>query len=169
MEPPTPESEFARSLMDNAVNHFDLSTYKYVVQYPIICAHIVSMSSCAACPVFGARPAGLRLLDLPISLRSTCGNTWQLARYRACMLLSKETGLPCVKSHPDLRCRQISSDTGNLAWHFGDVNGMPGSTAALRMPAFWSEDQPAPDSQPSVQASHCVVLARAAEHLFSGI
>lgn len=28
MEPPTPESEFARSLMDNAVTHFDLSTYK---------------------------------------------------------------------------------------------------------------------------------------------
>lgn len=94
MEPPTPESEFARSLMDNAVNHFDLSTYKYVEQYPIICAHIVSMSSCAACPVTGARPAGLRLLDLPISLRSTCGNTWQLrATELACFYSKRQVSL----------------------------------------------------------------------------
>ena len=42
MEPPTPESEFARSLMDNAVSHFDLSTYQCVELFPthLYCTHV---------------------------------------------------------------------------------------------------------------------------------
>ena len=87
MEPPTPESEFARSLMDNAVTHFDLSTYKYVQHFSIICACIILMSSCAACPVAGGRPTGLILFDLPGRLQGppvgTAGilRTAELARF----------------------------------------------------------------------------------------
>ena len=73
MEPPTPESEFARSLMDNAVTHFDLSTYQYVEHLPIICACCVLMSSWAACTVTRAWLTGLRLLNVPGHLEAPVG------------------------------------------------------------------------------------------------